>query len=60
MSGWPGKWPSKIGLASGTVERASRCLLARSNATTRSIISKYSRRIPDESPKSSRPGEAPA
>ena len=23
ISGWPGKWPSKIGLASGTVERAS-------------------------------------
>src|SRR3712207_4634773 len=49
MSGWPGKWPSKIGLTSGTVERASRWRAARSKTITRSIISKYSRRIPDES-----------
>ena len=42
-SGWPGKCPSKTGLASGT--RASAERLSASAATTRSIIWKYSSRI---------------
>src|SRR5215212_1143057 len=44
-SGWPGKCPSKTGLAIGTVACASMRFASRSRATTRSIISKYSRRI---------------
>src|SRR5690349_2058123 len=43
--GWPGKWPSKTGLASGTVETASIRFASRSRPVTRSIISKYSRRM---------------
>src|SRR5918998_2808144 len=42
-SGWPGKWPSKTGLASGTVASASS--RPSPTAVTRSIIWKVSRRI---------------
>src|SRR4051812_5822995 len=45
ISGCPGKWPSKIGLSSGTTERASMRCFSWSRPTTRSIMSKYSRRI---------------
>src|SRR4051812_536423 len=41
-SGWPGKCPSKTGLAAGTT--ASAVMLSGSTAVTRSIIWKYSRR----------------
>ena len=44
-SGWPGKCPSKTGLASGPRPSASIRPAARSRGTTRSIISKYSRRM---------------
>src|SRR5919112_1038078 len=41
-SGWPGKCPSKTGLAAGTI--ASAAMHSGSTALTRSIIWKYSRR----------------
>src|SRR5437764_1258308 len=44
-SGWPGKCPSKTGLASGTWASASIRPASRSRLTTESIISKYSRRM---------------
>src|SRR5215210_2858424 len=43
--GWPGKCPSKTVLSIGTVEDTSIRLVSRSRLVTRSIISKYSRRI---------------
>src|SRR5918993_413584 len=44
-SGWPGKWPSNTGLWSGTVAVASIRFALRSRRSTRSIISKVSRRM---------------
>ena len=47
-SGWPGKWPSNTGLASGTGSRRARSVPPDRAALIRSTIWKYSSRIRDQ------------
>ena len=50
ISGWPGKWPSKIVHSVGTIASARIVRAARSMSMIRSMSRKYSRRMPEVTP----------